>query len=127
MRGRVSGQPSYHFSLHFEPRSEGGGLCQTGVLVATATTRSDGGQPVSINCRWKRRIGSNLIEIPGIHGCMYHTSADDIGMDIVCHAEPADSSNQGQAIGELGSFELDPITRMSLEENLISSRTCRIP
>mmetsp|Transcript_93318 Transcript_93318/g.273175 ORF Transcript_93318/g.273175 Transcript_93318/m.273175 type:complete len:635 (+) Transcript_93318:95-1999(+) len=126
MRGRVSGQPSYHFSLHFEPRSEGGGLCQTGVLVATATTRSDGGQPVPITCRWKRRIGAHLIEIPGIHGSMYHTSADDIGMDIVCQAEPANSSAEGQAYGVLGPFELDPITKMSLE-NLISSGASRFP
>lgn len=124
--GRVSGNHRYHFSLHFEPRSEGGGLCQTGVLVATATTRSDGGQPVAINCHWKRRIGTYLIEIPGIHGSMYHTSADDIGMDIVCIVEPQDNMYQGQAIGELGPFELDPITRMSLE-NLITSAACRIP
>lgn len=26
----------FQFSLHFEPRSEHGGLCQTGVLVASA-------------------------------------------------------------------------------------------
>mmetsp|Transcript_59811 Transcript_59811/g.165407 ORF Transcript_59811/g.165407 Transcript_59811/m.165407 type:complete len:645 (-) Transcript_59811:92-2026(-) len=126
MRGRVSGAPSYHFSLHFEPRSEGGGLCQTGVLVASATTRSDGGQPVPITCRWKRRIGAHLIEIPGIHGSMYHTSADDVGMDIVCQAEPASDSSQGQAYGVLGPFELDPITKMSLE-NLISSGASRFP
>lgn len=126
MRGRVSGAPSYHFSLHFEPRSEGAGLCQTGVLVATATTRSDGGQPVPITCRWKRRIGAHLIEIPGISGSMYHTSADDIGMDIVCQAEPASGSAVGQAYGVLGPFELDPITKMSLE-NLISSGASRFP
>jgi len=126
MRGRVSGAPNYHFSLHFEPRSEGGGLCQTGVLVATATTRSDGGQPIPISCRWKRRIGAHLIEIPGIHGSMYHTSADDIGMDIVCQAEPANGSADGHAYGVLGPFELDPITKMSLE-NLISSGASRFP
>ena len=34
----------FQFSLHFEPRSEHGGLCQTGVLVASA---KDGeGRPV---------------------------------------------------------------------------------
>lgn len=126
MRGRVSGAPNYHFSLVFEPRSEGGGLCQTGVLSASATTRSDGGQPVPITCRWKRRIGAHLIEIPGIQGSMYHTSADDIGMDIVCQAEPANGSAEGQAYGVLGPFELDPITKMSLE-NLISSGASRFP
>mmetsp|Transcript_83646 Transcript_83646/g.187050 ORF Transcript_83646/g.187050 Transcript_83646/m.187050 type:complete len:482 (+) Transcript_83646:141-1586(+) len=125
-RGRVSGDHRYHFSLHFEPRSEGGGLCQTGVLVAKAAVGAEGGQPVPITCRWKRRIGAHLIEIPGIHGSMYHTSADDIGMDIVCQAEPAGDNSQGQAFGVLGPFELDPITRMSLE-NLISSGASRFP
>jgi hypothetical protein len=57
---------------------------------------------------------------------MYHTSADDIGMDIVCQAEPVTDARQGQAYGVLGPFELDPITRMSLE-NLISSGASRIP
>mmetsp|Transcript_28065 Transcript_28065/g.89202 ORF Transcript_28065/g.89202 Transcript_28065/m.89202 type:complete len:640 (+) Transcript_28065:114-2033(+) len=126
MRGRVSGSAHFHFSLHFEPRSEGGGLCQTGVLVASAATKSDGGQPVPITCSWKRRIGAHLIEIPGIHGSMYHTSADDIGMDIVCQATPAHDSSQGQAFGVLGPFELDPITKMSLE-NLIASGASRFP
>lgn len=117
---KVAGERGYHFSLHFEPRSEGGGLCQTGVLVASATTRADGGQPVPITSSWKRRIGAHLIEIPGIHGSMYHASADDIGMEIVCQVTPAGEGHEGQTHGALGPFELDPITRMSLE-NLISS------
>lgn len=81
-----------------------------------------------INCRWKRRIGAHIIEIPGINGHKYHTSADDIGMDIVCMAEPFASAGDvgGTACGEIGPFELDPITRLSLE-NLISSGGSRFP
>lgn len=128
--GRVTGDHQYHFALHFEPRSEGGALCQTGVLVASATTKSDGGQPLPITCQWQRRIGEHLMPIPGINGSMYHSSADDIGMDVVCQALPpnGDSFNgcQGRATGVLGPFELDPITRLSLE-NLISSGGSRFP
>jgi len=125
--GRVSGDHQFRFDLHFEPRSEGGGLCQTGVVVAAATTKSEnGGQPVPITCQWKRRIGDHLIDIPGIHGSMYHASADDIGMDIVCIAVPPNGVGQGRASGVLGPFELDPITRLSLE-NLISSDGSRFP
>jgi len=125
-RGTVSGDHRYDFALHFEPRSEGGGLCQTGVLVATATSRSPGEQPVPIKCCWKRRIGAHLIDIPGIDGTMYHASADDIGMSIVCVAEPTDPGYHGQAYGEMGPIELDPITRMSLE-NPVSFGGCRFP
>jgi len=125
--GRVTGDHQFHFDVHFEPRSEGGGLCQTGVLVAAATTKSaGGGQPVPITCQWKRRIGEHLIDIPGIQGSMYHASADDIGMDVVCQAEAPNSPGQGKASGVLGPFELDPITRLSLE-NLISSGGSRFP
>jgi len=124
--GRVYGDHYFNFSLHFEPRSEGGGLCQTGVLVASASSSTDANKPVPVKCIWKRRIGAHLIEIPGISGNMYHTSADDIGMDIVCHAEPVADPGLGQAYGVLGPFELDPITRMSLE-NLISSGASRFP
>lgn len=125
--GKVSGDHQFRFDIHFEPRSEGGGLCQTGVLVAAATTKFDGGgQPVPITCQWKRRIGEHLIDIPGIQGSMYHASADDIGMDIVCVAEPPAGQGSGKASGVLGPFELDPITRLSLE-NLISSGGSRFP
>lgn len=126
--GRVQGDHQFRFDLHFEPRSEGGGLCQTGVLVAAATTagRDSGGQPMPITCQWKRRIGEHLIDIPGIQGSMYHASADDIGMEIVCLAEPPNSVGQGKAMGVVGPFELDPITRLSLE-NLISSGGSRFP
>mmetsp|Transcript_85028 Transcript_85028/g.132877 ORF Transcript_85028/g.132877 Transcript_85028/m.132877 type:complete len:645 (+) Transcript_85028:108-2042(+) len=123
--GRISGDHQFHFDLHFEPRSEGGGLCQTGVVVAAATS-DVGGQPVPITCQWRRRIGEHLIDIPGIRGSMYHASADDIGMDIVCQAEPPSGVAQGRASGVLGPFELDPITRLSLE-NLISSGGSRFP
>jgi len=127
LRGRVSGPSSYHFSLHFEPRGNaGGGLYQSGVLVATASSRADGGHPVPITCRWKRRLGAHLIEIPGINGSMYHTSADDIGADVVCVAEPAGDPGQGQAVGVLGPFMLDPINKMSLE-NMLASENTRFP
>lgn len=125
-RGRTWGDHRFHFSLHFEPRSEGGGLCQTGVLVAKASMKADGREPVPVTCNWRRRIGAHLIQIPGIHGNMYYTSADDIGMDIVCHADPVGSTGLGQAFGALGPFELDPITRMSLE-NLVASGGSRFP
>eukprot|EP00927_Polykrikos_kofoidii_P079259 TRINITY_DN76044_c0_g1_i1.p1 TRINITY_DN76044_c0_g1~~TRINITY_DN76044_c0_g1_i1.p1 ORF type:complete len:631 (-),score=142.80 TRINITY_DN76044_c0_g1_i1:39-1931(-) len=125
-RGRVSGDHNFHFSLHFEPRSDGGGLCQTGVLMAKAMTRAEGGQPVPVKCRWKRRIGAHLIEIPGTDVNMYHTSADDIGMELCCVVESATHEYRGTAVGTLGPFELDPITRMSLE-NLISSGASRFP
>jgi len=114
-RGRVSGSHNFDFSLNFEPRSEGGGLCQTGVLVASASMRSEGGRPLPITCGWKRRIGAHPIEIPGIHGSMYHASADDIGMDIICQGEAAGDARLGQAYAVIGPFELDPNTRMSLE------------
>jgi len=126
LRGRVSGPSTYHFSLHFEPRNAGGGLYQSGVLVATATSRADGGHPVPITCRWKRRLGAHYIEIPGISGSMYHTSADDIGADVVCFADPANDPGQGQAVGVLGPFMLDPINKMSLE-NMIGQENTRFP
>lgn len=70
------------------------------------------------------------MDIPGIHGSMYYSSADDIGMDIVCQATPPNGTTfegcQGRATGVLGPFELDPITRLSLE-NLISSGGSRFP
>mmetsp|Transcript_113099 Transcript_113099/g.325120 ORF Transcript_113099/g.325120 Transcript_113099/m.325120 type:complete len:651 (-) Transcript_113099:116-2068(-) len=130
-RATVSGEHKFHFSLQFEPRSEGGDLCQTGVLVAKAFTGPDARTPLAINCRWKRRIGSHLIEIPNITHWMYHASADDIGMEIICQASCPDEPGMGQAFGVLGPFELDPITRMSLENNLASggspfpARHCR--
>mmetsp|Transcript_57629 Transcript_57629/g.146270 ORF Transcript_57629/g.146270 Transcript_57629/m.146270 type:complete len:645 (+) Transcript_57629:126-2060(+) len=124
-KGAVSGDNQFHFTLHFERRSDYDGLCQTGVLVATALS-APGGMPVPVTCHWKRRIGAHLIEIPGIHGTMYHTSADDIGMDIVCQAEAVGDHTMGRAFGELGPFEVDPITRMNLE-NLISSGATSFP
>lgn len=114
--GYVSGDHQFHFTLHVEPRSDGRSLCQTGVLVASAASRPDGGQPVPITCHWKRRIGAHLVEIQGISGNTYHASADDVGMEIVCQAEAACGGFAGTAIGVLGPFELDPITQMSLEK-----------
>lgn len=121
-QGRISGNHKFNFFLQFEARSEHGGLCQTGVLVASATTFE--GRPIPVRCKWKRRIGSHLLEIQGIQQSMYHASADDIGMHIVCIAETEGSL--GQACGLIGPFELDPITRMSLE-NILSSGASRFP
>ena len=39
----------FQFSLHFEPRSEHGGLCQTGVLVASAKD-GEGRPGVGLRC-----------------------------------------------------------------------------
>jgi len=95
------------------------------VLVAAATDTE--GRSIPITCRWRRKIGAHLIDIPGIHSNMYHVSADDIGMHVVCTAEPeGHSRNLGQAHAVIGTFELDPITRMSLE-NIVSSGASRFP
>ncbi|CAJ1327552.1 unnamed protein product [Effrenium voratum] len=123
-RGRVTGDHKFQFSLHFEPRSEHGGLCQTGVLVASA--RDGDGRPLPLTCRWRRRIGSYTVEIPGVTSSMYHASADDVGMQIICLAEPEGQRHLGMAQATIGPFELDPITRMSLE-NIVSSGASRFP
>ncbi|CAE8735761.1 unnamed protein product, partial [Polarella glacialis] len=93
-RGKVYGDHRFQFALHFEPRSEHGGLCQTGVLVASATTFD--GRTIPLKCQWKRQVGAHLIEISGINTNMYHTSADDIGMHIACTAEPEGDWGLGQ-------------------------------
>jgi hypothetical protein len=81
-----------------------------------------------VNCRWKRRIGTHLIEIPGINGTQYHLSADDIGMSIVCLAEPLPSSGvAGTACGDVGPIELDPITRLGLEDLVSRGGGSRFP
>lgn len=56
---------------------------------------------------------------------MYHASADDVGMQILCLAE-AEQRSLGVAQSCIGPFELDPITRMSLE-NIVSSGASRFP
>lgn len=125
-RASVSGDHRFHFMMQFEPRSDGGGLCQTGVLEAKAFTGSDERGALNITCQWMRRIGAHVIEIPSITGARYHASADDIGMEIVCRATCPGDASVGQAIGVLGPFELDPITRMSLE-NLLASGASSFP
>jgi len=57
---------------------------------------------------------------------MYHASADDVGMQIICLAEPEGQRQLGVAQAIIGPFELDPITRMSLE-NIVSSGASRFP
>jgi len=145
-QGKVTGDHRHQFTLHFEPRSEGSGLCQTGVLVANAAATS-GGQPIAVSCRWTRHIGSHVVDIPGtdwpktsndgstpsvyydyqLTGNMYNASADDIGMDIVCEADPTEGAridgHCGRARGILGPFELNPVTRLSLENRISSGGT----
>lgn len=124
--GQVTGNHNYHFSLAFEPRSEDGGLCQTGVLVAMARTQQNGGQPVPIVCRWLRRTGAHLAEIQGVAWNTYHTSADDIGSTIICEAHSSHDTSFGLARGIIGPFELDPTDREHLR-SLIASGGTRFP
>eukprot|EP00746_Dinoflagellata_sp_MGD_P007702 gnl/MRDRNA2_/MRDRNA2_115301_c0_seq1.p1 gnl/MRDRNA2_/MRDRNA2_115301_c0~~gnl/MRDRNA2_/MRDRNA2_115301_c0_seq1.p1 ORF type:complete len:651 (-),score=156.24 gnl/MRDRNA2_/MRDRNA2_115301_c0_seq1:23-1975(-) len=109
-----------HYNFHFDFRLEGNGFFQTGILVASATSRPVDGIPVPLKCKWKRRVGDIFVEIPGISSNMYQISADDIGTDIQVEAQPADSDegHQGTALGEIGPFELDPSTRRSLDNAL---------
>mmetsp|Transcript_85056 Transcript_85056/g.214333 ORF Transcript_85056/g.214333 Transcript_85056/m.214333 type:complete len:651 (+) Transcript_85056:88-2040(+) len=113
--GSVSGEFNYHFTF----RLEGGGFFQTGVLVASAE-RIQGGLPVPLKCRWKRRVGDIPVEIPGVTSNMYQISADDVGTDIFVEAQPADAEDGlwGRAVGAIGPFELDPATRRSLDNAL---------
>jgi len=121
----VSGDHKFHFTLHFERRSDFDGLSQTGVLMANASL-TPGGDPLPVTHHWKRRIGARLVDIPDCHSNMYHASADDIGMDIVCQVEPLGNPSLGSAAGILGPFEVDPITRMNLL-NLITSGFSSFP
>eukprot|EP00403_Amphidinium_massartii_P044764 CAMPEP_0178465262 /NCGR_PEP_ID=MMETSP0689_2-20121128/51265_1 /TAXON_ID=160604 /ORGANISM="Amphidinium massartii, Strain CS-259" /LENGTH=623 /DNA_ID=CAMNT_0020092185 /DNA_START=105 /DNA_END=1977 /DNA_ORIENTATION=- len=126
-RGKVWGDATYNFSLQFEPCSKHDGICQTGVLVAAASSKTSA-QSIPLKCRWIRRIGAHSREIPGITGSMYHASADDVGVYIVCQAEPTspDPEAQGVAYGQIGPFVLDPITRMSVED-LVTREGSRFP
>mmetsp|Transcript_34962 Transcript_34962/g.62990 ORF Transcript_34962/g.62990 Transcript_34962/m.62990 type:complete len:662 (+) Transcript_34962:86-2071(+) len=114
--GSVSGECNYHFTF----KLEGGGLLQTGVLVASAESTPSGGLPVPLKCRWKRRVGDLPMEIPGVTSNMYQISADDVGTDICVEAQPADmdDGHHGVVVGEIGPFELDPATRRSLDNAL---------
>lgn len=118
----VSGNHKFKFSLHFERRSDCEALCQTGVLVATAIKRGDGGAPVPCVYRWQRRFGSHALDIPGVVGDRYCVSADDIGMEVVCLAK-AQAQHLGEACGVFGPFEVDPITQMNLENWLASGQS----
>lgn len=128
--GAVSGDHNFHFTF----RLEGSGYFQTGVLVASAHQRA-GGLPLPLRCRWKRRVGDLLVEIPGVTSNMYQISADDVGTEIVVNAEPADADEgfSGVAVGTIGPFELDPSTRRSLDNALgfgsgkFFARTARAP
>lgn len=113
--GSVKGECNYHFKF----RLEGGGYFQTGVLVASAES-SQGGLPVPLKCKWRRRVGDLPVEIPGVTSNMYQISADDVGTDISVEAQPADADDghHGIVVGEIGPFELDPATRRSLDNAL---------
>lgn len=129
-RAVISGNHKFDFRLQFEARSEDSGLYQTGVLVASATAVYGGRVPpgtvLPLTCRWKRKVGERIVEIPGITEKVYHTSADDIGMDVICEAQIPGDPALGLALGRIGPFEIDPITRMNLE-NLISSGSTSFP
>jgi len=123
--GNVSGEYNFNFTF----RLEGGGFFQTGILVATATSKDGAkGLPVPLKCRWFRRVGQSLVEIPDISSNMYQVSADDIGTTICVSAVAADSEDGywGEAVGEIGPFELDSSTRRSLE-NAIGAGGSRFP
>mmetsp|Transcript_14345 Transcript_14345/g.25223 ORF Transcript_14345/g.25223 Transcript_14345/m.25223 type:complete len:661 (-) Transcript_14345:73-2055(-) len=113
--GNVSGDYNYHFTF----KLEGGGVFQTGVLVASAEN-APGGLPVPLKCKWRRRVGDMRVEIPSVTSNMYQISADDVGTDIQVEAIPADADDGhlGSAFGEIGPFELDPSTRRSLDNAL---------
>lgn len=118
-KGTVSGDHNFRFSLNFEPRSEVAGLCQTGVLVATVTSSEDSQVALPVTYKWQRRVGARLVNIPGIKTNMYHTSADDIGFQIICEATlRGHPSLRGTATGVIGPFAVDPITRMNVETHL---------
>mmetsp|Transcript_16237 Transcript_16237/g.36399 ORF Transcript_16237/g.36399 Transcript_16237/m.36399 type:complete len:616 (+) Transcript_16237:147-1994(+) len=125
-RGKVWGDANYTFSLQFEPGSKNPGVCQTGAVVAAACTKT--GQTIPLRCRWMRSVGAHTREIPKIAGGMYHASADDVGVYVVCQAEPSGPSSDahGTAFGQIGPFELDPITRMSVED-LVAREGSRFP
>jgi len=113
--GNVQGECNYRFTF----RLEGGGFFQTGVLVASAET-FQGGLPVPLRCKWKRKVGDLPVDIPGVTSNMYQISADDVGTDICVEAQPADQDDglHGVVTGEIGPFELDPATRRSLDNAL---------
>ncbi|CAK0809581.1 unnamed protein product [Prorocentrum cordatum] len=64
--GNVQGECNYRFTF----RLEGGGFFQTGVLVASAET-FQGGLPVPLRCKWKRKVGDLPVDIPGVTSNMY--------------------------------------------------------
>lgn len=117
--GSVTSEPGSQFALRFEPRSAGGGLCHTGVLVATCHSVA-GGAALPIQCRWKRRIGMHEVDIDGIDRDQYHLSADDIGVEVVCQASSTEGAPRGGGTGVIGPVKLDPNTRMSLEQLVAS-------
>ena len=82
-------------------------------------------EPIALTCRWKRRIGDSIVDIPGIQSNMYQISADDIGTSVIVEAQPAERGGQwcGCALGEIGPFELDAGTRRSLDNALSASGT----
>lgn len=112
--GNTRGDCNYQFKLRLD-----GGYFQTGVLHASAE-KEHGGLPVALKCRWSRRVGDLIVDIPGVTSNMYQISADDVGTEICVEAEPADIDDglYGVVTSDIGPFELDPATRRSLDTAL---------
>lgn len=112
--GNTRGDCNYQFKLRLD-----GGYFQTGVLHASAT-KEDGDLPIPLKCRWSRKVGDLVVDIPGVTSNMYQISADDVGTEICVEAEPADVDDglYGVVTSDIGPFELDPATRRSLDTAL---------
>mmetsp|Transcript_23662 Transcript_23662/g.67947 ORF Transcript_23662/g.67947 Transcript_23662/m.67947 type:complete len:654 (+) Transcript_23662:140-2101(+) len=115
--GTISGDCNYNFTF----KVEGGGFFQSGAgMLVAAAERTSGSLPVPLKCRWKRRVHDLVVDIPGVTTNMYQISADDIGTHVIVEASPADSDDglYGSVVGEIGPFELDPMTRRNLDNAL---------
>lgn len=106
---------SHTFDLSFQLQTAGP---SAGYLVAAATRR---GSPISLRCRWKRKIANTFVDIPGVFGTEYPISADDIASKVIVEATAVDSSQSGPqevTYAELGPFELDTAARRNLDNYL---------
>ncbi|KAH0474548.1 MAG: uncharacterized protein KVP18_003112 [Porospora cf. gigantea A] len=71
---------------------------------------------IPIRCIWKRKLGGLMLNIPLTDGsASYLLTADDIGATVFVEANPTAKGVSGTAFGSLGPFELDAVSRQSLE------------